>query len=155
MPAPDPMTQLELQAVLARYAKGLDRRDRQLFLSAFHTDCRLRIHSPATDPTPVSDRRGHGELADVTDVIGRYAQTFHFLGQSAFQVDGDEATGETHCLAHHLTVGPHGGENLVMHIRYDERLRRGDDGEWRFVDRGVMIDWMDRRLAVPLGGLPR
>jgi len=39
----------------------------------------------------------------------------------------------------------------VMHIRYDEHLRRGADGVWRFFDRGVLIDWTDRQLAVTVG----
>jgi len=87
----------------------------------------------------------------VTAVIQRYAQTSHFLGQSTFDVDGDEAAGETYCLASHLSPGPHGGDTFVMHIRYDEHLRRGADGVWRFFDRGVLIDWTDRQLAVTVG----
>jgi len=47
----------------------------------------------------------------------------------------------------------HGGDNLVIHIRYDEHLRKGDDDVWRHTDRGVLIDWMDRRLAHVVGGI--
>ena len=151
MASPDPATYLALRRATESYASGIDRRDTEQFLSAFHPDGRLRIHYPSTDDTPISQMDGHGELERVTTVIERYAQTCHFLGQSTFDVDGDEATGETYCLAHHLSPGPHGGDNLVMHIRYEEHLRRADDGIWRFTDRGCRIDWMDRRLALVVG----
>jgi len=54
---------------------------------------------------------------------------------------------------HHLSPTVHGGDNLVIHIRYDEHLRKGDDDVWRHTDRGVLIDWMDRRLAHVVGGI--
>jgi len=152
MPAPDPATYLALRVAAESYASGIDRRDTAKFLSAFHPEGRLHVHSPATAAEPSSQRDGHAELAEVTTIIQRYAQTCHFLGQSTYEVDGDEATGETYCLAHHLSPTLHGGDNLVMHIRYDEHLRKGTDGVWRYTDRGVLIDWMDRRLAQVIGG---
>jgi len=153
MAAPDPPTFLALRAVAIDYAAGLDRRDAERFVAAFHDDGQLRIHHPASSPEPQSVRRGHAELAQVTEVIQRYEQTCHFLGQSSFDVVDDEASGETYCTAHHLAAGPHGGETYVMHIRYEEHLRRGDDGIWRFVDRAVLIDWTDRHLAGVVGQL--
>ena len=150
MAAPDPATYLGLRRATEAYASGIDRRDAAKFLSAFHPDARLHIHYPATDE-PMSMMSGHEQLSRVTEVIQRYAQTCHFLGQSTFEVEDDEATGETYCLAHHLSPGLHGGDNLVMHIRYDEHLRRGADGVWRFTDRAVLIDWLDRRVALVVG----
>jgi hypothetical protein len=150
MPAPDPATYLALRRATEAYASGIDRRDTALFLSAFEPDGKLHIHYPATGEA-MSLMTGHDELSRVTEVIQRYAQTCHFLGQSTFDVTGDEAIGETYCLAHHLSPGLHGGDNLVMHIRYDEHLRRSADGTWRFTDRAVLIDWMDRRVAMVVG----
>ena len=153
MTAPDPATYLALRAAAEAYASGIDRRDTARFLSAFHPDGRLRVYNPSTAAEPGSVRAGHEELGMVTTVIQRYAQTCHFLGQSTFDVQGDEATGETYCLAHHLSPGVHGGDNLVMHIRYEEHLSKGTDGVWRYFDRAVLIDWIDRRLANVVGAL--
>ena len=36
--------------------------------------------------------------------LNQYAATMHFNGQSTIYLDGDRATGESYCLAHHLTV---------------------------------------------------
>jgi ketosteroid isomerase-like protein len=38
----------------------------------------------------------------VFDDLNRYEATTHFNGQSTIDLDGDRATGESYCLAHHL-----------------------------------------------------
>ena len=91
--------QLALRALAERYAAGVDRRDRDLFLSAFHADGVLVLLDRA-DPTQVTaTRRGHAELGDVTELIARYDKTFHFIGNARYEVDGDRATGEVYCVA--------------------------------------------------------
>ena len=151
MAAPDPTTYLALRALAETYAKGVDKRDEAAFLAAFHPDAWLHVHNPSESTELMSEMRGHAELAKVPQFITVYPKTYHFLGQSSYDVQGDEATGETYCIAHHLSPTRHGGDDYVMHIRYEDRYRTGDDGAWRIAERAVRIDWTERRLANPQG----
>ena len=138
--------QLALRGIAERYAAGVDRRDRDLFLSAFHADGRLVLLDHA-DPTQVfATRRGHDELGAVTELIARYDKTFHLIGNARYDVDGDRATGEVYCVAHHLTRDRHGGTDYVMMIRYlDSYSRR--DGHWGIDERRLVTDWTELRTA--------
>jgi hypothetical protein len=138
--------QLELRALAEHYAAGVDRRDRDLFLSAFHPDGVLVLLDHA-DPTLVrATRSGHAELADVTELIARYEKTFHLIGNVRYTVDGDRATGEVYCVAHHLTPDRHGGTDHVMMIRYQDTCsRRG--GRWGIDERRLITDWTETRAA--------
>src|SRR5947209_7068456 len=94
--------QLALRSLAEKYASGVDRRDRDTFLAAFHPDG-LLVQLDQKDPLLViATRRGHDELGDVTELIARYDTTFHFIGNTRYEIDGDRATGEVYCLAHHL-----------------------------------------------------
>jgi hypothetical protein len=139
---------LALRALADRYAAGVDRRDRDLFLSAFHEDGVLVLLDRA-DPTQVTaTRRGHHELGAVTELITRYDKTFHFVGNARYEVDveHDYASGEVYCVAHHLTTGRHGGTDYVMMIRYlDTYTRR--DGRWGIDERRLVTDWTELRTA--------
>ena len=65
-------------------------------------------------------------------------------GQSTVTVDGDRATGETYCLAHHLWTEEGRRTLMVMSIRYhDTFVRQG--GRWFFAERRLITDWVDRR----------
>ena len=138
--------QLALRALAERYAAGVDRRDRALFLSAFHADGVLVLLDYG-DPTQVrATRKGHDELGDVTELITRYDKTFHFIGNARYDVDGDTATGEVYCVAHHLTTDRHGGTDYVMMIRYLDTYSRRD-GRWGIEERRLVTDWTELRTA--------
>ena len=130
----------DLRALAAAYARAVDRRDADLLASVFAPDAVLEVYDPSTADAPTGVRRGHVELRAITDLIARFDATFHFVGQSRYDVDGDGATGEVYCLAHHLS----GGTDLLMLIRYDDRYRRGHDG-WRIAHRRVLVDWKEIR----------
>jgi len=53
-------------------------------------------------------RGRRAELAPVFDDLNRYAATTHFNGQSTVTISGAAASGESYCLAHHVSV--EGGE---------------------------------------------
>lgn len=139
-----------LRNLAERYAQGVDRRDRDAFLSAFHPDATLAVHHPSEKEEGINVMRGHEQIGRVPEFIKVYPKTYHVLGQSTYEIDGDTATGETYCVAHHLTPDRHGGTNYVMYIRYADTYRR-DDGEWRIATRRVNVDWTDQRAANPEG----
>jgi len=137
---------LELRDLADQYARAVDRRDRDAFLAVFHPDAALVLLDHKDQSVVTATRRGHGELADITELIARYDKTFHFVGTTHYEIDGDRATGEVYCLAHHLTPDRHGGTDYVMLIRYQDTYSRRD-GTWRVDERRLVTDWTELRTA--------
>lgn len=116
---------------MQRYARGMDRRDRELLRSAYHDDA-------------VDDHVGFiGEVDDFIDWAFAYHSTQtryqHYLLNHSVELNGGEAHAETYYLfvgtdrepANHVTVS--GG-------RYVDRLERRD-GRWAIVDRVCVVEW--------------
>ena len=76
-----------------------------------------------------------------------YEATTHFNGQSTVELDGDHATGESYCLAHHVSA--HGSERSLMiaSIRYFDKFTKVD-GAWYFAQRRLLVDWIEAREIV-------
>jgi SnoaL-like domain len=69
----------------------------------------------------------------------------HFNGQSTIVLDGDRASGESYCLAHHLSVGQDGQRTMMIaSIRYLDEFAR-QDGPWLFAERRLMVNWIETR----------
>ena len=125
----------QLRRLAVSYARGVDRRDRALFLSAFHPEATLTVHSGKV-------LRGHDEIGRVTEAIKRYSTTFHFLGQSAYEPPDDgldprgTARGEVYCIAHHWAQER---PAVIMYIRYQDVYRQ-DDAGWLITSRRVIVD---------------
>jgi len=135
----------ELRALAESYAHGADRGDRDAFLSAFHPDGRLLVFTNSDDDEPRGVREGHEALSVIPDMLRRYDKTFHFLGNHRYSVDGDTASGEVYCMAHHMTTDIHGATDFVMLIRYLDSYRREPGGAWRIAEREVRPDWTESR----------
>jgi len=138
---------LALRELADTYAAGVDRRDPELFVQAFHDDAVLHVHKPGDPDTVTGTRRGRDELAEITTLIARYARTYHFVGNTRYEIDGDRATGEVYGMAHHLTPDHHGGTDYVMLMRYHDTYERRD-GRWGIVERHCLTDWTEVRTAL-------
>lgn len=136
---------VELRALAENYAYGADRGDRDTFLSAFHPDARLVVFINTDDEEPRSVRDGHEALGAIPDMLRRYDKTFHFIGNHRYNVDGDAATGEVYCMAHHMTKDVHGATDFVMLIRYEDNYRRDAAGAWLIAERVVRPQWTESR----------
>jgi hypothetical protein len=135
-----------LHAVAARYAAGVDRRELDLFLSAFRPDAVLAVHPPQAGPDDKPRlMRGHPEIGRVVELIARYPATFHLLGQGRYEVRGDRATGEVYCVASHYVPSDQGDSNRVMYIRYEDEYRRDRGGPWQIQRRDVRPVWTETR----------
>jgi hypothetical protein len=146
---PSPDDRAALRDLAERYAAGVDRRDADLFVSAFHTDARLLVFQPSEAEEPRGTRNGPEELADVITLISRHDRTFHLLGNSRYDVSGDEARGEVYCEAHHVSAaGAEPRTDHVMYIRYRDEYRR-DAGAWSIAERHVLVDWTETRQIQP------
>ena len=85
------------------------------------------------------------DLAPVFADLNQYAATTHFVGQSTiFTLTGDRATGETYCLAHHVTVDDSKRRLMVASLRYLDTFVR-TNGTWLFKERLLYVDWTDER----------
>jgi hypothetical protein len=101
----------------------------------------------AKSDIPSQQLQGLDALAPVFDNLNQYEATTHFNGQSTIVLDGTEATGVSYCLAHHVSV--HGSERTLMiaSIRYLDRFTK-IDGVWYFLERRLLVDWMETREIV-------
>ena len=118
-------------------------------MALFTEDTRFLVFMDPTSPEPTQELHGRESLAPVFDALNTYDVTMHFNGQSTVDLAGGRATGESYCLAHHLTVGADGGRTMmVASIRYlDEFVKQ--DGAWLFAERRLMVNWTETRPSVP------
>lgn len=136
---------LAIGELIDAYAHCADRRDARGQMNLFTDDTRFVVYLDATADQPTQELGGREALAPVFDELNTYAATFHFNGQRAVIVDGDRATGESYCLAHHLSVSPDGQPTMmVAAIRYLDAFVK-QDGAWLFAERRLMVDWTETR----------
>jgi SnoaL-like domain len=83
-------------------------------------------------------------LAPVFDELKQYEATTHFMGQSTVALDGDHATGETYCIAHHVSSSEGTRTLFIASIRYYDVFVKVD-GAWLFSERKILVDWTDTR----------
>jgi hypothetical protein len=123
-----------IRGVLARYWRGVDRRDEALLRSVYHPDAR--------------DDHGHyagdvdGFITFVErEVHARFRCTMHKLGNAHIEVVGDVAYAESYAIAHHIRSDDDVDiDDLVMGIRYVDRFERRA-GVWRIADRELRFEW--------------
>jgi hypothetical protein len=84
-------------------------------------------------------------LAPVFAELNKYDATTHFVGQSTvFTLTGHHATGETYCLAHHITLASGKRRLMIASLRYLDTFVKIDSG-WLFGERQLYVDWMEER----------
>ena len=140
---------LAIRELFDAYAHCADRRDAKGQMALFTEDTHFLVYMDAKDPEPTQELHGRDSLAPVFDALNAYNATMHFNGQSTVSLNGDAATGESYCIAHHLTVAGDGSRTLMLaHIRYLDRFVKLD-GEWLFAERRLMVDWTETRPSTP------
>lgn len=139
-----------LRRLVDRYAMTVDAGDGPGFAELFEEDALLQVYYGPESAGPPAETRGRDRLSAIPERLGRYDRTFHFVGNHVCSVDGDGATGQTYCLAHHVNQNPMGGTDYVMVICYDDTYRRGTDGCWRFARRRVLTQWTETRTINPV-----
>ncbi|QTH24324.1 nuclear transport factor 2 family protein [Rhizorhabdus wittichii] len=124
------------------YAIGADRRDPAIWTAIMAEEMVL--------VTPRGRIEGRARvLAALPRLAAAFAATQHRVLNQHHIIDGDDATGETYCVADHMTEAADGARSILSWaIRYQDRLRR-IDGRWLFTRRELVLDWEERRAAVP------
>src|ERR1700752_3912191 len=133
---------LAIRELVDAYADCADRRDAKGQMALFTADTHFVVFMDAKSDTPSQDLRGREALAPVFDNLNQYEATTHFNGQSTVTLNGNEATGVSYCLAHHVSA--HGSERSLMiaSIRYLDKFMKVE-GAWYFAQRKLLVDWIE------------
>ncbi len=127
-----------IRDVIARVARGEDRRHAGLLRSAFWPNATIDFGVMS------------GGFDDYLDwcVPGSPAipVTQHMLGQTIIALRGDHAKAETYVCSYHRVVIGHEERDTAMGGRYLDVLEKRN-GEWRVASRVMLYDW-DRDLGI-------
>jgi hypothetical protein len=135
----------EIVDCLTRFSRGMDRFDREVFLSAFHADAVIAAGPFVGGPVPLF------EWASRLHTQGQSA-THHNLLNVTCEIDGDTAHTETY----YLFVGRNRDEsNWIAGGRYIDRLEKRD-GLWKIALRTNAIEWsgMVPTMGIPFADVP-
>lgn len=129
----------QIRQSMARYARGIDRRDEEMVKSVYHPDS-VDEHGFGLDGTG-------WDLAANCRPDGKgfpkaWKTHLHFLGNCAIEVDGDRAVSETYFIAYQIFEDPARVEwSMTLHGRYGDRWERRDE-EFKIAYRIVVYDWV-------------
>ncbi|GIW40972.1 MAG: hypothetical protein KatS3mg076_1549 [Candidatus Binatia bacterium] len=121
-----------IQDLLQRYAHGVDRRDIDLVASCFAPDA---TYKGALGEGPIG-----AALEALRERMMRYESTMHFIGNQLVDIQGDRARSETYAIAYHQLVEEGSYRQMVVGVRYIDRLERRE-GRWLICDRVVVLEW--------------
>ena len=125
-----------LRRISEVYARGADRRDKDIWRSVMAPECTL------FGPGFRFEGRD-GCMTAIDSLNEMFRETQHRVFQQTVEIDGDTATGETYCSADHKMKDA--DEVWCWAIRYQNKWRREDDGRWLFTERELIVDWMEMR----------
>lgn len=135
----------DIRDCLARFSRGMDRFDRELYRSAFHEDAQM-----AAGPF-VGRAWDCYEWAMPMHEAGQEL-THHALLNCTIDILGDTAHGETYYL---FVARNRDGSLMQAGGRYIDRLERRD-GAWKIALRTNLIEWscLPPALPLPFGDVP-
>jgi hypothetical protein len=119
------------------YGIAVDDRDAEAYAALFVPDGSLTVYAFGS-ATPTAEYRGDG-LVELIAFVERYPLTLHVVGNHVCRIDGDAATGQTYCVAHHLRAD---GSPMTLVARYRDRYALTADG-WRFASRACRLLWRE------------
>src|ERR1700744_3743775 len=103
---------LAIRELFDAYAHCADRRDAEGQKALFTVDTRFAVYMDGEGSEASYVLEGREALSPVFDDLNRYQATMHFNGQSTVALDGNRASGESYCIAHHLFIED--GERKLM-----------------------------------------
>jgi 3-phenylpropionate/cinnamic acid dioxygenase small subunit len=122
----------ELREIALRYARAIDRHDRDLLLTCYHEDA-VDHHGTVFRGNPSS------YATWLRETMRQFEVTAHYIVNTDYRIAGELAEGEIYFLAYHRTVPPERRELFVGGRYHDRYERRG--GEWRIAHRTIAWDF--------------
>ena len=139
---------LAIRELIDAYAHCADRRDAEGQKALFTEDTHFLVYMNGAGTAPTEDLHGREQLTPVFAALKQYEVTMHFNGQSTVTLDGEKATGETYCVAHHVFSADGQRKIMLAYLRYiDTFLKQG--AAWLFAERNLYLEFSDTRT---LGG---
>jgi 3-phenylpropionate/cinnamic acid dioxygenase small subunit len=135
----------DIHDALTRFARGMDRFDREAFLSAFHPDAVIAAGPFVGGPADLYDwAMPMHDQGQVT--------TQHNLLNHSCDLDGDTAHTETYYL---FAARNRDDSNWIAGGRYIDRFERRD-GAWKIAVRSTVIEWSGvlPTMPIPFGDVP-
>ena len=139
---------LVIRELVDAYAHCADRRDADGQKALFTEDAHFVVYMDGQGSEPTQMLDGREALTPVFDDLNRYQATMHFNGQSTITLDGDRATGESYCTAHHLFTEDGERKLMVAWLRYRDTFVKVDS-TWLFAERNLYVDWTETRPSHP------
>ena len=143
-----------LTELVVRYARGVDRWDKELVLACFHPDATLHYNTYVGAAVPFYEALW-SQTGSSANVGGGVPRGQHVVTNALFEVDGDVAWGESYLEARRAGVGgrragaesePTGVGFPIARIgRFIDRFERRE-GEWRIADRRVAMEWTSEEV---------
>jgi hypothetical protein len=148
IPPSEQADRLAIRELIDAYAHCADRRDADGQKALFTQDTHFVVYMDGQGSEPSQVLDGRDALAPVFDDLNRYQATMHFNGQSTITLDDERATGDSYCIAHHLSTAA--GERTLMlaYLRYNDTFVK-TNGAWLFAERNLYVDWIETRPAAP------
>lgn len=130
----------EIEEVVLRYCRGIDRRDFDLVRSCYHPDARDRHGS--------FDGTVDEYVAWVDRLTARYRWSMHLVGNVFVELgENGVAACETYGVSLHRSDDPRPFMNLATGFRYVDRFERRA-GAWKIAERNAVGEWS---LPIPAG----
>jgi hypothetical protein len=134
---------IKIRELIDNYSRYADRREAKKQAALFASDAIVEVYQGRLQTKkPVQVIQGRAHLETALDVLNQYEITTHFNGQSLLSIEGDRASGETYCLAHHLWTEQGKRILMTMSIRYQDEFIRLNE-VWLIAMRKIVIDWVD------------
>jgi hypothetical protein len=139
---------LAIRELVDAYAHCADRRDADGQKALFTEASRFVVYMDGQGSQATQVLDGREALTPVFEDLNRYQATMHFNGQSTVRLDGDRATGESYCIAHHLFTEDGTRKLMIAWLRYGDAFVK-INGHWRFAERNLYVDWTETRPSHP------
>ena len=123
-----------IRDLMARYARGIDRRDWDLIASTFATDAYV-------DYVEWEGRGFEEILRGLKWGIARTERSTHFMGDQEVRLNGDTAEVETYAVAYLVRTVDETQSLLMRGLRYQDKMVR-QKGQWLVQHRLLHFDWL-------------
>jgi hypothetical protein len=130
----DLVDRAKIVEVLHRYCRAIDRCDKALLRSVYHSDAR--------DNHGIFSGNAWEFVDFIMVLLKDIGPTSHALTNYLIDIDGDAAYSESYVTAFHAGVPTEGDvlTDVIAGGRYIDRFERRDE-VWRIADRVVVVDW--------------
>jgi len=129
----------EIEEVVLRYCRGIDRRDLEMVRDCYHPD--------GTDEHGSFSGTIDEYLVWVDGLLEKYRFTMHVIGNVLIELEagGERAVAESYGVSIHGSDDPRPYLNMATGFRYVDRFeRRG--GPWKIAERFAVAEWS---IAIP------